>query len=256
MKLAAQESIVPGESVAEQLRNLENCGYEAVELVHRFTIQRPEETKSALVDSPIEALSMCTSLEHDLADVGANLADRISFFKETMDFASQFGVKRIISVPVRGPLAEGVTEQQEIDRYRDALRTVGEHAESLGMVVVIEPLIRYETHLINRLEQAVEMAESVGSRGVGIMADFFHMNVEEADIAQSVTAAGRWIRHVHLADSNRLNPGRGHTDFEPGMRALKSIGFDGAMALECRLADGPPLTELRHSSDHLSSFAH
>ena len=256
MKLASQESIVPGESVAEQLRNLENCGYEAVELVHRFTIRRPEETKSALADSPIQALSMCTSLEHDLADVGTDLEDRISFFKETIDFASQFGVKRIISVPVRGPLAEDVTEREEIDRYRDALRAVGEHAASLGMVVVIEPLIRYETHLVNRLEQAVEIAESVGSPGVGIMADFFHMNVEEADIAQSITAAGPWIRHVHLADSNRLNPGRGHTDFGPGMRALKSIGFDGAMALECRLADGPPLTELRHSSDLLSAFVH
>lgn len=200
MKLAAQESFVPGESVAEQLRNLENCGYEAVELVHRFTIQRPEETKSALADSPIEALSMCTSIEHDLGDVGTNLSDRISFFKETMDFASQFGVKRIISVPVRGDLAEGVTEQEEIDRYRNALQVVGEHAESLGMVVVIEPLIRYETHLVNRLEQAVEIAESVGSSGVGIMADFFHMNVEEADIAQSIVAAGEWVRHVHLAD--------------------------------------------------------
>lgn len=256
MKLAAQESFVPGESVAEQLRNLENCGYEAVELVHRFTIQRPEETKSALADSPIEALSMCTSIEHDLGDVGTNLSDRISFFKETMDFASQFGVKRIISVPVRGDLAEGVTEQEEIDRYRNALQVVGEHAESLGMVVVIEPLIRYETHLVNRLEQAVEIAESVGSSGVGIMADFFHMNVEEADIAQSIVAAGEWVRHVHLADSNRLNPGRGHTDFEPGMRALKSIGFDGAMALECRLAGGNPLAELKHSSDQISSFVH
>ena len=256
MKLAAQESFVPGESVAEQLRNLENCGYEAVELVHRFTIQRPEETKSALADSPIEALSMCTSIEHDLGDVGTNLSDRISFFKETMDFASQFGVKRIISVPVRGDLAEGVTEQEEIDRYRNALQVVGEHAESLGMVVVVEPLIRYETHLVNRLEQAVEIAESVGSSGVGIMADFFHMNVEEADIAQSIVAAGEWVRHVHLADSNRLNPGRGHTDFEPGMRALKSIGFDGAMALECRLAGGNPLAELKHSSDQISSFVH
>ena len=256
MKLAAQESIVPGESVAEQLRNLENCGYQAVELVHRFTIQRPEETKSALADSPIAALSMCTSLEHDLGDVGTDLAARISFFKETIDFAGQFGVERIVSVPVRGPLAEGVTEQEEVDRYCDALRAVGEHAESQGMVVVIEPLIRYETHLVNRLEQAVEIAQCVGSPGVGIMADFFHMNVEEADIAQSITAAGSWIKHVHLADSNRLNPGRGHTDFEPGMRALKSIGFDGAMALECRLADGPPLAELSLSSDYLSSYVH
>jgi sugar phosphate isomerase/epimerase len=197
---------------------------------------------------------MCTSREHDLGTVGTNIAERISTFQETLDFASQFEVKQVISVPVRGPIDNGVTHQAEIDQYVEALAIVGPHAESLGMSVVIEPLVRYETHLINRLEQAVEIAKSVGSPGVGVMADFFHMNVEEADVAASITVAGRWIQHVHLADSNRLNPGRGHTDFKPAMQALRSIGYEGTMALECKLADGPPLTELSHSSAYIGSL--
>ena len=254
MNLAAQESIVPGDSVAERLRNLEACGYSAVELIYGLTKQRVEETMSALADSPIQALSMCTSREHDLGTVGTNFAERVSMFRQTLDFASQFGVQRIVSVPVRGPIDIGVTQRAEIDQYVEALKIVGEHAESLGMIVVIEPLVRYETHLINRLEQAVEIAKSVGRAGVGIMADFFHMNVEEANIAESVAAARQWIQHVHLADSNRLNPGRGHTDFKPAMQALKSIGFEGALALECKLADGPPLAELKHSSAYIGSL--
>jgi sugar phosphate isomerase/epimerase len=197
---------------------------------------------------------MCTTREHDLGTVGTKVADRISMFRETLDFASQFGVRDVVSVPVRGPLESGVTEQDEIDQYVAALAIAGEHAASLGMRVVIEPLVRYETHLINRLEQAVEIAKSVDSPGVGIMADFFHMNVEEADIAASISVAGRWIHHVHLADSNRLNPGRGHTDFKPALQTLKSVGFAGSMALECRLAEGPPLAELSHSSAYLSSL--
>jgi sugar phosphate isomerase/epimerase len=70
------------------------------------------------------------------------------------------------------------------------------------------------------------------------MADFFHMGIEEADIAASIRAAGNHIRYVHVADSNRLQPGRGHLDFKPGFRALKDIGYDGYLAIECRV-DGP-----------------
>jgi sugar phosphate isomerase/epimerase len=64
------------------------------------------------------------------------------------------------------------------------------------------------------------------------------MNIEEADIAASIRQAGAHIVYVHVADSNRLQPGRGHLDFRPGFRALKAIGYDGYLTIECRVA-GP-----------------
>jgi len=70
------------------------------------------------------------------------------------------------------------------------------------------------------------------------MADFFHMNIEEADIAASIRAAGQHIVHVHVADSNRLQPGKGHLDFRPGFAALKESGYDGYLGIECRIS-GP-----------------
>lgn len=253
MRLAAQESIVPGDSVAKRLRNLEQCGYQAVELMYAMTMENPKETKAALADSPIEALSMCTSVDHDLCAPGADVSARVSKVQQTLEFASQFGVRSVVSVPVRGPLADGVSENSERAQYRDALAQAGEFAASLKMAIVIEPLNRYETHLINRVDQAVATAVDVNSPGVAVMADFFHMNIEEADIARTIERAGRWIRHIHLADSNRLNPGRGHTEFGPGLRALKSSGFDGVRALECRLGPGSPLTELSESAAFINS---
>ncbi len=70
------------------------------------------------------------------------------------------------------------------------------------------------------------------------MAGFFHMNIEEADIPASIQQAGARIVYVHVADSNRLQPGRGHLDFQPDFRALKEIGYDGCLGIECRVA-GP-----------------
>ena len=71
------------------------------------------------------------------------------------------------------------------------------------------------------------------------------MNVEEADIPASLRSAARHLRHVHLADSNRQMPGRGHTDFVSGFRALRDIGYEGFAALECRVAEPPEETFAR-----------
>jgi sugar phosphate isomerase/epimerase len=67
---------------------------------------------------------------------------------------------------------------------------------------------------------------------IGVMADFFHMGIEEVDIAASIRANRQHVVYVHVADSNRLQPGRGHLDFRPGFRALKEIGYDGPISVE------------------------
>ena len=87
---------------------------------------------------------------------------------------------------------------------------------------------------------------------VRIMADFFHMSIEERDIPASIREAGSAIQHVHLADSTRLLPGYGHTDFRSGFSALKEIGFDRYMALECGIP-GKPEEELPKAVTYLRS---
>jgi sugar phosphate isomerase/epimerase len=103
----------------------------------------------------------------------------------------------------------------------------------------LEPINRYETHFINRLEQAVEIVEAVGREHVQMMTDFFHMSIEEANIASSLEAASKHIVHIHLADSNRLLPGHGHTDFKKPFQVLKKAGFKNYMVLECGVPGDP-----------------
>jgi sugar phosphate isomerase/epimerase len=74
------------------------------------------------------------------------------------------------------------------------------------------------------------------------MADFFHMSIEEADITSSIEATSNHIVHIHLADSNRLLPGHGHTDFKKPFQALKKAGFKTYMALECGVPGDPNKT--------------
>jgi sugar phosphate isomerase/epimerase len=79
----------------------------------------------------------------------------------------------------------------------------------------------------------------VGGPGCRMMADLFHMNIEEDDMPRSIREAGPAIANVHLADSQRQLPGSGHTDFASCFRALKEIGYDGFMGLECSIRGEP-----------------
>jgi sugar phosphate isomerase/epimerase len=120
----------------------------------------------------------------------------------------------------------------------DALSELGEHARREGVRILLEPLNRYEDHMVNRLEQAVELAEATGLDSVGVVADSYHMNIEEADPQAALVAAARRLHHVQVSDSNRLEPGAGHLDWTGFVAALASIGYTGDLAAECRLS-GP-----------------
>ena len=95
-----------------------------------------------------------------------------------------------------------------------------------------EPLNRYETNLLNRTAEAVEFLGTLRTRNVKLLADLFHMNLEEASIPDALRAGGPHIGHVHFADSNRRAIGLGHTEVAPIADALRAIGYSGYLSAE------------------------
>ena len=106
--------------------------------------------------------------------------------------------------------------------------------------------------MLNRVEQAVELGQTLGRSSIKVMGDLFHMNIEEDDLGETIRRAEGHLAHVHLADSNRLQPGTGHTDFAGAFGALSGVGFDGYMAMECGIR-GDPKEALPEVVRHLRS---
>lgn len=104
-------------------------------------------------------------------------------------------------------------------------------------MLLLEPLNRYETYFMNTQDDGVALAERINRPGVAIMSDLFHVSIEETDSPAALRRAGTWVRHVHLADNMRLEPGSGCTDFKACLAALADIGFGDYIALECGLSD-------------------
>ena len=133
---------------------------------------------------------------------------------------------------MQGRWGDGVGKEQALVRLAEAMTILGEHAASRGQVLLYEPLNRYETNLINTIDEGMQFLKGLPTMGLRLLADLFHMNIEEADIAEAIRAGGSSIGHIHLADSNRRPAGLGHTDFGPIVKAVRDIEFDGYFAAE------------------------
>lgn len=108
------------------------------------------------------------------------------------------------------------------------LKKLSPDVESSGITLLIEPLTKEETHFINLQSQGAEIIESVGAPGFRLLSDFYHMQMEEKDIGETLTRYGIYTAYVHLADgAARAEPGSIPFDYRPGFAALKKWGFAG-----------------------------
>ncbi len=240
MRLAAQEKLIPGDSFAEQIRNLEAYGYEGIELNGQALRGRLPDVRRALADSPVEASTICGGFSPQLTSPDpAKRQQTADALRDLLDCAAEVGAAGVIFVPLFGPAQvpdlSPLTSVAQLQRdlLVAVLRPLAAEAAARGVALLLEPLNRYEARFPKDLAEGASICAEVGSPGLRLMADFFHMSIEEADIATSLRAAAPFVRHIHLADSNRLLPGLGHTRFVEPFRALHEIGFDGFGALEC-----------------------
>ena len=260
MKLACQENKAPGATFAERLKNLEKYGFEGVEL-NGAELLKPggvDERVAALRDSPLQASSSCGGVDAQLVSPDPGMRRQcIDGLKKLLDACAECGAVGPISVPIfnRSPRVPDLApfmghHQLEMALLVAVLGEIAQHAEQVGACLLLEPLNRYESNSLKDIEEGAEICRRVGSPGVKLMADFFHMHIEQRDMAKSLTAVKDVLMHCHLADSTRLEPGTGATDFVKPFRALKRAKFKGFMAFECGLS-GPPDKALPKSVKYL-----
>jgi sugar phosphate isomerase/epimerase len=263
MRLSCQENLIPGDNLVAKWQFISDAGFDAIELHGHgdflFQQRLPEllEARDAGAVMP----TVCVIMDHFIGDFAATRRrDAIDNMKSLLSVIAEIGGNGAITPAAYGLFSKSLppfqpprSPQEDRQVLLDALTELGEHAESMGVSVFVEPLNRYEDYMINRVEQAVELCEQVGLVSLKVMGDFFHMNIEEKDIPQTIRDSARHLAHVHLSDSNRLQPGAGHLDFGPGFKALQEIGYDGDLAVECRV-DGDAAEELPRVARYVRSL--
>ena len=252
LKLAVQDFLLPGATLEEQFENARAYGYDAVEIAIRpesdlATVAREAGAASRATGVPVAAL--CTAGFHDpLQDDPTLRQERFAGLAELLALADELGANGVVSVPIRpsrgfafkAALDAWVDDltQQAVTEFRAWAATLPEGRSA----VFLEPLNRFESTFLRTVGHATDIARKVGHPRVRALAELFHMNIEEADMAQPIREAGSWLGHVHTADNNRLEPGAGCLDPRPTFAALQEIGYDGYVSVECFSPDGPILS--------------
>lgn len=149
------------------------------------------------------------------------------FVRAIVDTAGSLGAPAIIG-SMQGRWGDGVDRQTALGYQGDALGRLGERARTYGVPLLYEPVNRYETNLFNVIGDAAKFIAG----NVKLLADLFHMNMEEADIAEALRAAGDKIGHIHFVDSNRKPAGLGHMNYAPIAEAMWLIGYRGFLSAE------------------------
>ena len=193
-------------------------------------------------------------VKHGLSLTDPSLEKRVAaldFIERMIAFGGRLGAPAILG-SMQGKHGGEVSKEQALEWLADALRIAGKAAAKYQVPFIYEPLNRYETNLINRLVDGADFIEVHSLDNIVLLADLFHMNIEEADPAASIRAAGKHVGHVHYADSNRRAMGFGHTDPKPLIAALKEINYTGHLSAEI-LPLPDPLTAAKQTMKSIRS---
>jgi D-psicose/D-tagatose/L-ribulose 3-epimerase len=114
----------------------------------------------------------------------------------------------------------------------ECFQALGEVLDRYEMTLGIEPVNRSESFFVNTAAEASALCDAVAQPRVGVLIDTFHANIEEKNIAASVSAAGQRLKHLHASENDRGLLGSGHVDFPAIVAALKEIGYGGYLMIE------------------------
>lgn len=155
-----------------------------------------------------------------------------------IDFLKE--IKAIIIIGLlRGKVKQGISFNVAYEWMYSAFSECCEYAEKNDVKIAFEPINRYETSLLNTIEDSLIFIEKIGSIKLGLLIDTFHMNIEEPSIEKSIQITKDRLFHFHYADSNRRYPGAGHLNFSSIISALYSIGYSGYLSGEHRSDQDP-----------------
>jgi sugar phosphate isomerase/epimerase len=210
----------------------------------------------AVRDLPLPALAFNTLFPRDVRVVGPDVDERrvrcyLARAAELMSAARArvlvYGSGWARNAP------EGWDRARTEAQFVQSLQWCADALAGTGVTLVIEPLNRKESDLVNSVEEGVQFAQAVDRPEVRVLADFYHMDEEHEPLAALKTHAD-WLGHIHLADTGRKNPGTGIYDYAAFSGFLKDGGYRGMISVEC--VERRQEAVMRHSLAFLKQYWH
>ncbi len=232
------------EPLEETARRVAAIGLAGVELFGGMS-RNPREARTILANHGLAILSL-TPQNVDLCHNDARTRQAaLDYYLRLIDFAADAGAPIVSCHSYVGRGRALASYAEEWGWMVNAARQIAERAAQSGIRVAMELLNRYEAHLLNTVDDGLRFVREVNAVNVGLLLDAYHMNIEEANLADAIRRAGDRLYLFHAADSNRQAIGRGHTDFRAIADALHTIQYRGDIVFECTAPGPDPFTAIK-----------
>lgn len=236
MKFAFSTSAAPGNDLSAKCASIARAGCDGVEAII-FS-----ETNLSQWQKELRKGAQDHGLETPVVIIGGlelNKTGQMGWVKEALQAISELEAGVLVTPEYRSqnplPLLPPYPlppqdEQENVDR---AIEEMAEIAANLKVNLLFEPISPFQTRFWRDVDTVITLCKKLNNPFIGITLDFWVMNLTEVNINQSIKNAGEFVKHIHLADNNRLLPGNGHIDFQSGLLTLKEIGYAGWYSYEC-----------------------
>ena len=226
---------------------LQRLGYDGIELGREFLDRSVDSILSELKGTGIVVSAIVGSIQLLDPDPAVR-AKAVELDRKRLEMARALGAVAVIEVPTFGPCrfpeAAGTAGPHAVeDRLLiAALQQLAPDVQRTGVKILLEPLSKKETHYMNLQGHGARIIEQSGGQCARLLSDFYHMQMEERDIGDTLTRYGKYTGYVHMADGvKRTEPGSLPFDYRPGFKALKKAGYCGWLTVESKASDDADL---------------
>lgn len=262
MLLGTQDKDFFPQELTEKFCFVKKMGFECFEIDGKVLMEKPEEIKEAIRVSGLPVVSACGGYRGWIGDfIEEKRKNGIEDLKVIIRNLKEVGGTGVVVPAAWGmftfrlpPMVSPRSAKGDREAILDSLRQLEETAKACGVYIYLEPLNRYQDHMLNTLADAVSIIEEGQFEMVKITADFYHMAIEEDDISESLEKFAKYIGHIHIAENHRYQPGTGSIDFKRHIETLKKIGYEGAVVNEGRIRGENPLEAYQASVPYIKQY--
>lgn len=224
------------ESIRYAINRSAEVGYDLIEAVILDPKEaHPEQTAKALAQAGLGCVTgMALNPAADISSADPEVAKR----------GEQFIADAILATRDMGSKLLGGVTHSAMHRYLDAAYPhvreqlteiygrLAQRAQAAGVRLGLEAVNRYESNVVNTLDDAAQIIKAVGSEALFIHMDTYHMNIEEHDSADTISRNIAQIGHVHIGESHRGYLGAGSVNFPIFFRTLAAAEYNGPIVFE------------------------
>jgi sugar phosphate isomerase/epimerase len=259
MKIGTQNQAFFPADILEKFKYVKAMGFDGFEIDGKLLVENVQAVKAVIAETGLPVTTACGGYDGWIGDfIEERRLNGLQQITRILEALAEVGGNGIVVPAAWGmftyrlpPMNSPRSQAGDRKAVSDSLRYLDEVAARTGTKVYLEPLNRYQDHMINTLADARSYIEENQLKHTQIIGDFYHMNIEEDDISQAFHKNRDLLGHVHIADNHRFQPGSGSIDFKKHFEQLRADGYDGYIVYEGRIRAEDPAAAYQQSLQFL-----